>query len=363
MGGRSKDTPGLGGSARPTMGSFDRLFVQIVPKELLENDLRSRSRVLLLLRYTVVGALFTAAFFPYFVLYLKIPYTGWSNALYGLSLLAAPWILRWTRSLAIASHWTLSCAFLVLLFQALVLGGVSSLAFPWLVVIPVAGMLLCGTAGGAFWTLMTVVSIVGVGICDSAGWLPEVVAPMLTTPRASALTYGSLAVALGAVGWLFETRANSLLGHVERQRNTYHDLSVRDVLTGLANRALVTEHVIQSWERCRRNGPRAALFFIDLNHFKKVNDRYGHVAGDQVLREVALRLKDALRRSDIAGRIGGDEFALVVEGIENRSNLAALADKVATAIEAPIELDGSSIRVGASIGIAMYRIIAASSRE
>lgn len=354
MGWLAKEVPIPGRSARLARGPLDRVLLEFVPKELVENDLRSWSRIQLLLRYTVVGITFTTLFFPYSVFYLKIPYTAWTNGLYAISLFATPFVLRWTRSVTIAAHWTLSCAFAVLLFQSVMLGGVSALAFPWLAVLPVAAMLVSGGLGGVFWTVVCASSAVGVAFADSEGWLPIVAAPRIESAESSALTFGSLAIALGVMGWLFETRANTLLRHLERQRKTYHDRSVHDVLTGLANRTLLAEFIIQSWERCRRNGPRGALFFIDLNHFKSINDEHGHLAGDQVLREVALRLKDVVRRSDIAGRIGGDEFALVIEGVENRRDVAALANKVASAIEVPIELDGFSVRISASIGIALY---------
>lgn len=354
MGWLANEVPVRGTSTRPAKGRLGKAFLRMIPAELVENDLRSRSRALLLLRFTVVGVVFTAVFFPYFVFRLKLPYTAGTSGLYCLSLLATPLILRWTRSLVVASHWTLVSAFAVLLFQSVVLGGVSSLSFPWLVVLPVAGMLLCGTMGGLIWTVIATVSVVALGVADTAGWLPATPPRSITAEGSTTVTVASLAIALGCLGWLFETRSNMLLRHLERQRQTYHDRSLRDVLTGLANRALLAEYIIQSWERCRRSGPRGALFFIDLNHFKAINDQHGHLAGDQVLKEVALRLKDVLRRSDIAGRIGGDEFALVIEGIENRSNVAALADKVASALEAPIELDCGSVQIGASIGIALY---------
>ena len=350
----TKEVPIPGTTTRSALGPIDQLLIRLIPRSVIESDLRSQSRALLLLRYALVGAVFTALFFPYFVLYLRIPITAWANGAYALSLLLTPLVLRSTRSVSAASHYTLTAALFVLLFQTLSLDGASSLAFPWLGIIPLGAMLLCGTLGGLVWTLITMASIAAVGVVDALGWLQDPAQRTVASTVTRTCNVGCLAIALGALGWLFETRANALLRHLERQRQAYHDRSIRDVLTGLANRAMLSECLIQSWERCRRNGPGGALFFIDLNEFKAINDEYGHLAGDQVLKEIALRLKDVLRRSDIAGRIGGDEFAVVVEGIANRSAVAALANKVASALEVPIELDCGPVQVGASIGIAMF---------
>jgi diguanylate cyclase (GGDEF)-like protein len=234
------------------------------------------------------------------------------------------------------------------------LGGVSSLAYPWLSVTPVAAMLLRGVRGGARWTAVSLVGVVAMGIAEQMGLLPDTPGMSGTARGATTVTVASLTLALAALAWLAEGRADELLQHLQRQKQMFQERAVRDWLTGLANRSLLTECLIQSWERARRHGPRGALFFIDLNDFKKVNDQHGHAAGDQVLRDVALRLQDTVRSSDLVGRIGGDEFALIIEGIESQSDVGVLADKIAEAIEAPIELNGAPIRVGASIGVAFF---------
>ena len=332
----------------------DRWGALLVPRELVEEHPRSRDRAFLLVRYTVIAALFTVCFSPYFFLYLKLPYTLLFNILYLVSLGATLLILRQTRSLRIAANWTLSSAFAVLLFQSCVLGGVSALAYPWLACLPVAAMLLRGVRGGAVWTFASVAGVVGVGVADGMGLLPA--GPMV--PRmaggATTVTVASIAVALGALAWLAESRAEELLSDLQRQKQVFQERAVRDWLTGLANRALLTECLIQSWERSRRHGPRGALFFIDLNDFKLVNDEHGHSAGDQVLRKVALRLQDTVRSSDLVGRIGGDEFALIIEGVESRNDVSVLADKIAEAIERPIWIGEAEVHVGASIGVAFF---------
>ena len=347
---------GSGGRSIPPVesGALDRWLARFIPRELVENDIRSRARAFLLMRFTLVAAVLTVAFAPYFVFSLKLPYTGMMNILYGVSLALTPLILHRTRSPRIAANWTLSCGFAVLLCQSWVLGGVSSLSYPWLACLPMAAMLLRGVRGGALWTLVAFLGVVSVGVADTMGWLPGGPALSVTARGATMVTVGALTVALGGLAWLAESRAEDLLQHLQQQKLIFQERSIRDWLTGLANRSLLTECLIQSWERARRHGPRGALFFIDLNDFKNVNDEHGHAAGDQVLREVALRLQDAVRSSDLVGRIGGDEFGLIIEGAESQNDVSVLAEKVAQAIEVPIELDGIPVNVGASIGIAFF---------
>jgi len=332
----------------------DRWGALLVPPEIVEDHPRSPDRAFLLVRYTVVAAIFTVVFAPYFFLYLKLPYTLLLNMIYGVSLGITLLILRKTKSVRIAANWTLSCAFAVLVFQAWMLGGVSSLAYPWLAVTPVAAMLLRGVEGGARWTGVAVAGVIGIAIAESMGFLPNGPEISPKARGATSATIASLTIALGALAWLAESRADELLQDLKRQKQEFQERAVRDWLTGLANRSLMTECLIQSWERARRHGPRGALFFVDLNDFKQVNDEHGHSAGDQVLRDVALRLQDTIRSSDMVGRIGGDEFALIIEGVESQSDVAVLADKVAEAIEQPIEMNGVEIGVGASIGVAFF---------
>jgi diguanylate cyclase (GGDEF)-like protein len=354
MGWPTKNVHGDRRGAPTEGGRLDRWLARFIPPELVEDHLRSRARAFLLMRFTLVAAVFTVVFAPYFSLYLKLPYTGAMNLMYGVTLGLTPVILQRTRSLRIAANWTLSCAFATLLFQCWTLGGVSSLSYPWLSCIPMSAMLLRGVRGGALWTLVSVTGVVVVGVADTMGILPGGVTPGVTARSATMVTVASLTLALGGLAWLAESRAEDLLQDLQQQKLMFQERSVRDWLTGLANRSLLTECLIQSWERARRHGPRGALFFIDLNDFKLVNDEHGHAAGDQVLREVALRLQDTVRSSDLVGRIGGDEFALVIEGVESQQDVAVLAEKVAEAIEEPIEFGKVRTGVSASIGVAFF---------
>lgn len=332
----------------------DRWGALLVPRDLVERDVRSRDRAFLLVRYTVIASLFTLLFAPYFFFYLKQPYVLIANVVFGCSLVITLVVLRRTRSIRMAASWTLTSLLLILLFQCCVLGGVTALAYPWLACIPMAAMLLRGVRGGTMWTALAFATVVGVGVADAMDVLPG--GPSLSGAAlgATMVTIASLTLVLGALSWLAESRAEELLRDLQEQKQLSQDRAVRDWLTGLANRSLLTECLIQSWERSRRHGPRGALFFIDLANFKAVNDVHGHSAGDQVLREVALRLQDTVRSSDLVGRIDGDEFALVVQGVESRNDVAVLADKLVAAIEAPIPVRGAELRVGTSIGVAFF---------
>jgi diguanylate cyclase (GGDEF)-like protein len=107
----------------------------------------------------------------------------------------------------------------------------------------------------------------------------------------------------------------------------------------------------QAMLRTRRRGELLALVLIDLDGFKDINDEWGHAAGDRVLIEVAGRLQEFARGSDLVARLGGDEFILLSEGIHNRQEVLGLAERLLRAISLPVALQHQSVMVGASIGI------------
>jgi diguanylate cyclase (GGDEF)-like protein/PAS domain S-box-containing protein len=127
-----------------------------------------------------------------------------------------------------------------------------------------------------------------------------------------------------------------------------------DVLTGLANRALFVEAVNQAIAHARRDGTGFAVLFLDLDHFKDVNDTLGHPAGDALLKGVAARLKAATRETDTVGRFGGDEFAVILSGIQDAAGAGLLAEKLIAAINIPMAVELSTIHVRASIGIEIF---------
>lgn len=138
----------------------------------------------------------------------------------------------------------------------------------------------------------------------------------------------------------------------EALRRAEH-VSQHDGLTGLPNRALFHILVDRQLALCKRNKAGLAILFIDLDGFKAVNDTHGHAAGDELLRAVSLRITQAIRSSDIAARIGGDEFAvaLIQSSLESAK---AVAGKLIDVISEPYQLGRKVAQVSASIGIAAY---------
>lgn len=127
-----------------------------------------------------------------------------------------------------------------------------------------------------------------------------------------------------------------------------------DSLTDLPNRALLMDRLDHTLAKAHREHDRLALLFIDLDHFKRVNDTLGHQLGDQMIRTVAQRLKTALRATDTLGRLGGDEFIVIIDDIDSADDAIIPANKIADALAAPITLANTRIVPSCSIGISIY---------
>lgn len=127
-----------------------------------------------------------------------------------------------------------------------------------------------------------------------------------------------------------------------------------DDLTGLPNRALLSERLQQELARARRNGNQLALLFLDLDRFKSVNDTLGHAGGDQLLRLAADRMSACVRECDTVARLGGDEFVVLLTGLDNPQQAAKLAGQVLALLSEPFQVTGSNCFIGASIGVSVF---------
>ncbi len=142
-----------------------------------------------------------------------------------------------------------------------------------------------------------------------------------------------------------------LAGHRLRMAE---NLAKRDPLTELPNLRGISEHLHNILALARRGGFYVATMFMDLDGFKAVNDTFGHPAGDLVLRTVAKGLSESIRETDVVGRIGGDEFIVILSHVKQPEEAAKVARKMIRKISSPVKIDGKECRVGASIGISVY---------
>jgi diguanylate cyclase (GGDEF)-like protein/PAS domain S-box-containing protein len=133
-----------------------------------------------------------------------------------------------------------------------------------------------------------------------------------------------------------------------------HYIAGHDPLTELPNRALLFGRLQTSLGLARREGSHLSLLFIDIDGFKHVNDSYGHLVGDKLLKNIAQRLRDCVRKSDTVGRFGGDEFVVVLNGIDSVGSVLFIAENIRLELEKTYQFDSLNLQLSPSIGVARY---------
>jgi diguanylate cyclase (GGDEF)-like protein len=153
---------------------------------------------------------------------------------------------------------------------------------------------------------------------------------------------------------IFESTTRRLKQERDEERDRYAYLAAHDPLTGLANRTMFDTQLTRALASSERNGNIVGLMMIDLDGFKPVNDTLGHDAGDVVLRVISERLQNLLRKTDTIARMGGDEFSVILENVSAPPGIDIVAQRVIAEINLPYDGLPRDLKVGASIGIALY---------
>ena len=141
---------------------------------------------------------------------------------------------------------------------------------------------------------------------------------------------------------------------IEIQAQKLQHQAYYDILTDLPNRALFNDRLSQSIKTANRDNEEFALLFIDLDKFKQINDSLGHGVGDMVLIEAAKRLKDAIRDVDTLARIGGDEFTIILNKLQNKEGASIVSKKIIDTMRAPISVNNQDLYISASVGISIF---------
>lgn len=185
-----------------------------------------------------------------------------------------------------------------------------------------------------------------------------------TYQRTSLLTliFGIVAISLASlIAWrtlrkisLKSQQIREQMVELQCSREALHAEATHDSLTGLSNRRLFYDRLQQAIRLAQRYGGKVGILYVDLDHFKEINDQHGHHVGDAVLTEVAKRLTSSIRDSDSVARLGGDEFVVLLEGVQGREDLLAAAHKIEQELNTDTRFYGLELEIAASIGQALY---------
>ena len=144
------------------------------------------------------------------------------------------------------------------------------------------------------------------------------------------------------------------LGQQVAAEQARNQLAYHDALTGLPNRRLLEDRAEQALAQARRDGTVLTVMYLDLDRFKPINDALGHAVGDHLLQQAAARMSETLREADTVARVGGDEFVILVRGLDLDVDLARVTQKLIDALSAPIAIDGHNLQISASVGCARF---------
>jgi diguanylate cyclase len=195
-----------------------------------------------------------------------------------------------------------------------------------------------------------------VSITTALRWLQQAIARVQQLERTLASSQQEAIAAQQQLAMLTETHArlSELAVRREQEVASVRHFAYHDELTGLPNRALLLDRLKQALVRAKRQHKQLALLLLDLDGFKDINDRLGHIAGDKLLQRVAERLLSCIRGSDTACRYGGDEFVVLLPEVDDQNRALVVAGEIHARLAKPYMVDDYSIAVRASIGVAVY---------
>lgn len=287
----------------------------------------------------------------------------------------AKWMPRGDRWLRLATILLAGCALATLLLpvqQALQLMSISGLCMCLCTLITGFICVRRGAPGAALFLLAWLTLLLGASLLALRNFalIPSNAFTMHAMQIGSALEMILLSLALAARFNEIKRQKEQVLQSHERQlehrvaertealeqaNRQLSSMAMQDALTQLANRTSLQSQLDQAIQRAKRRNETLAVMLIDLDGFKPINDLHGHELGDRVLVEIARRLRECARDSDLPARLGGDEFVLVCEAIDSAEHALEVAERILTGLHAPILLGELCLQVGASIGIVLSR--------
>jgi diguanylate cyclase (GGDEF)-like protein len=265
----------------------------------------------------------------------------------------APFLLRATHSIVLAREVFLCAVFFNFTWLTFNLGGVNAPTAGWLITAPVVAMFLGGVGTAVFWLSMSCLAVVAIYTLPLVG-VPLPPHPVKDMDLLYLLCDLGLYLVIVVFVLLFELTKTQGFIKLEQALNVINELAIRDELTGSHNRRHMIDLIEQERERVVNGGQAFCICLLDIDHFKRINDTYGHAAGDTVLQSFALTVQKKIRETDCFGRYGGEEFLLMLP-TTSLDDAMLFAERVRQTVERLSFPDVSDeLRVSVSIGVAQF---------
>jgi diguanylate cyclase (GGDEF)-like protein len=265
----------------------------------------------------------------------------------------APFLLRATHSIVLAREVFLCAVFFNFTWLTFNLGGVNAPTAGWLITAPVVAMFLGGVGTAVFWLSMSCLAVIAIYLLPMMG-VPLPPHPVKDMDLLYLLCDLGLYLVIVVFVLLFELTKTQGFIKLEQALNVINELAIRDELTGSHNRRHLIDLIEQERERVVEGGHPFCICLLDIDHFKRINDTYGHAAGDTVLQSFALTVQKKIRESDCFGRYGGEEFLLMLP-TTSLDDAMLFAERVRQTVERLAFPDVSDeLRVSVSIGVAQF---------
>ena len=270
------------------------------------------------------------------------------------AMLTTPFVMRWSGSMRLACELFIGSGFYLFTWLGAHLGGVASPTAPWMIVPPVAAMLIAGVRSAMFWTSASCIALTGLYLLPLLG-VPLPYHALADLGTLQFLSHAGLIVIMVSFVLLFEMTRTQGFIKLERALNFINELAIRDELTGIHNRRHLLALIEAERTRSARAGRPFCLCLLDIDFFKRINDTHGHSAGDRVLRAFAEAVEAEVRDSDCFGRYGGEEFLLMLPET-SLDAAAALVERIRAAAAALRFADiDALLSMTVSIGVAQFR--------
>lgn len=271
----------------------------------------------------------------------------------GLGMISLPLLLKATGQLSPCRDLFVCCIYVLMAWLTYYLGGISAPTVPWFLLCPLVAMLLGGPKPGIVWGSISSCTMLGIYFAYRTG-LHFPPSPIRNIAFLQTFCMVGLSIITVIFLLFFEAAKSQGFMKLEKALRIIQELAIRDELTGIYNRRHLLKLIEDEKQHADRYGPSFCLCLLDVDHFKRINDTYGHAAGDNVLQTLAKTLQDEIRVTDCFGRYGGEEFLLLLPntGVEDAG---ALIDRIRKKIEWMSLPLAEKVNMTVSAGITDYR--------